>query len=229
MTLTQDMSPSTRPQLDEAPSLMQRLRDETSEAHQGAEAVPFNQHLVAERLAEAAYIGQLCAYLEVHRALEEALDRCDHPAVAAVWRDAQKKTHLLERDLDHFAGRPFHWDVVVEYATDSFVDAIETTARHNPAGLLGYLYVLEGSTMGGMVLQKHLRAGLGLERDGLAYYNAYGRETARNWKAFKQRMNDAPLDAAEQRRIIDCAKLCFAGIRSILVALSPPPEIRPRF
>ena len=50
---------------------------------------------------------------------------------------------------------------------------------------LGCLYVLEGATLGGQIVARQLRELLGIApEDGAAFYNGYGSETGRQWKAF---------------------------------------------
>jgi heme oxygenase (biliverdin-IX-beta and delta-forming) len=47
---------------------------------------------------------------------------------------------------------------------------------------LGYFYVLEGSTLGGQLLSRHLRSSLGLSDEALAFLNGYGGGTGPMWK-----------------------------------------------
>jgi len=51
---------------------------------------------------------------------------------------------------------------------------------------LGSIYVLEGSTLGGQLIQPHLQQTLGLERgQGSSYFVGYGRQTAAMWQSFR--------------------------------------------
>jgi len=54
------------------------------------------------------------------------------------------------------------------------------------AQMMGCLYVMEGSTLGGQGIAKKLSGALGLSTDqGLAFYTGHGAETMPKWKAFK--------------------------------------------
>jgi heme oxygenase len=56
---------------------------------------------------------------------------------------------------------------------------------HNQAQLWGCLYVIEGATLGGQVIIKHLHAKLGLNAtSGAAFFDGYGLHTGARWKAF---------------------------------------------
>jgi heme oxygenase len=54
-----------------------------------------------------------------------------------------------------------------------------------PEQLLGCLYVIEGATLGGRVITRHLQSQLGLTPEsGGAFFDGYGTETGVRWKAF---------------------------------------------
>jgi heme oxygenase (biliverdin-IX-beta and delta-forming) len=54
-----------------------------------------------------------------------------------------------------------------------------------PAQILGYLYVAEGSTLGGQYLARHFAQTLQLdETNGAAFFRAYGENTGRMWREF---------------------------------------------
>lgn len=208
---------------------MDRLRAETRPAHDTTEGIPFSAAMVQRRLPRDRYIGQLVAYAIVHRVLDAALAGSDHPAVRAAWSDDLAKTPLLQRDLAFFAAEinpappGGAWGVppaAIESA-ERFAEVVGARAQHDPVSLLGYLYVLEGSTLGATILRQHIAAAYGLTNDdGLAYYSPYGNAVMPHWKQFKERMNAAVTDAADQDRIIEAASDAFQRIGEILRALS---------
>lgn len=53
--------------------------------------------------------------------------------------------------------------------------------------VLGGLYVIEGSTLGGQMISKHLENSLGFTGGhGYSYYRSYGMDTPRKWQEFRQ-------------------------------------------
>jgi heme oxygenase len=55
----------------------------------------------------------------------------------------------------------------------------------NPAQLWGCLYVIEGATLGGQIIIRHLHARLGLSASsGASFFDGYGPQTGARWKAF---------------------------------------------
>lgn len=199
---------------------MQRLRAETRERHVATEAIPFSSAIVNGSLPRSSYIGQLKAYLPIHAALERAFETPGHPALAAVWSTDMRKTHLIEADLRALDLDGAHIPSAAD-ASAQMVAWVEHLADTDPIALLGVLYVLEGSTLGGALLRRHLSVAYGLTDDGLRYYSPYGVGPKPHWVAFSERMNSAVTDATDGDRIVAAADETFERIGRILSALSP--------
>jgi len=77
------------------------------------------------------------------------------------------------------------------------------------ATALGSMYVMEGSTLGGQIISRHLEGKLGLrDGEGYAYYQSYGAAVGRMWKAFLQMMQHH-IEPAEASRLVDAARQTF--------------------
>lgn len=202
-------------------TVMERLRDETRPQHDATEQIPFSEAMMQRTLPRERYVGQLAAYERVHRALEDALAGATHPTVQAVWRDDLRKQHLLENDLTHFESERESVSADALTAADAYVQELNRLAAEDEVALLGHLYVLEGSTLGGTILRQHIVAAYDLKNnDGVAYYTPYGNAVMPHWREFKQRMNAAITDPDEKQRVIDAAKDAFTRVGDILRALS---------
>lgn len=200
---------------------MDRLKAETSGAHELTESIPFSAAMVQGRLPLESYVGQLAAYSLVHEALDDALAASTHPAVKAVWRDDLAKAPLLAADLRHFASQRDSVPAEAMQVARAFAGWISGLAIASPVALLGVLYVLEGSTLGATILRQHIARAYGLTgTDGLAYYSPYGNKVMPHWKEFKERMNGAVTDANEQQQVLAAADGTFQRVGDILRALS---------
>ena len=61
----------------------------------------------------------------------------------------------------------------------------------NAAQAMGIMYVLEGSTLGGKFLYKHINETLGFDAEnGASYFWGYGQQTGSLWKTFIAAMTD---------------------------------------
>lgn len=204
---------------------MARLRAGTRADHDATEAVPFSSAMVQCRLPRELFIRQLQALAMIHRALERALAVNDDPAVRLVWNDGLAKLPLLKRDLAALEASEPDPDDPAIIAARRCVDDISTTNQSDPIALLGFLYVLEGSTLGATILRKHLTAMYDIdETTGLAYYSPYGNAVMPHWQQFKADMNAIDLTEAQTHSVIDAAKRMFAHIGSVLTALSAELE-----
>jgi len=73
--------------------------------------------------------------------------------------------------------------------TDTIIEALPRCDHLPPlmseAQLWGCLYVIEGATLGGQIIMKHLHRNLGLSANsGGSFFDGYGCETGPQWKAF---------------------------------------------
>lgn len=90
--------------------------------------------------------------------------------------------------------------------------------------LLGCLYVIEGSTLGGQIITRQLHSNLGLTLDtGCAFFNGYGEQTAARWKAFCTLLTAFAEQSSGDEEIINTANQTFETLERWLFAKSPTP------
>ncbi len=133
---------------DTPSDIMGRLKSATDDLHRMAEGRELQTRLVKGELVRDLYLDFLGQMLLVHVALENRLrSSLDlHPAFGRVvrdyhWRETQLRADIafVGGDADGFVPLP---------ATAALVAQIEGTAETEPVGLMGMLYVLEGSSNG---------------------------------------------------------------------------------
>ena len=213
-----------------------RLRGTLRPWHDALEATPFAHALLSGALPLDRYVGQLTAYRDILGALEEELSRSASPVVRAVYDDGLAKLPLIERDLCHFIQHGVR-TTGTGPAVRAFVAAIRQTATAAPHELLGFLYVLEGSTMGALHLLRFVRDTFALPSgtggaggtdgtyatyatggaDGLAYYASGDRE---RWRRLTARL-DAALPGGEvQDEVLAAAERAYRHTAAVTEALS---------
>lgn len=204
-----------------------RLRNGTRAWHQALETTGFATAMLAGTLPLDRYVGQLAAYRVVLEVLEGELTRVTCPAVASVWSPDLVKLPLIERDLHHFAAlgtapRPGP-------SAEEFAREIGRTAATEPRELLGFLYVLEGSTLGAMFLLRYVTEAYRLtDGNGVSYYGSGDRT---RWAAFTERLDRALGEPAVQDRVLAAADRAYRHVALIsgelsvgLGSPSPAPE-----
>jgi heme oxygenase len=134
-------------------------------------------------------------------AAEAGLDRwaARHPADAARldWA-ARRRTALFAGDLRTLGARP-----------DGRVPELPPVARTDEA--LGRMYVLEGSTLGGTFIDRHLAGRAGLT-DGarLRAFSPYGERTGAMWHAFRATTRAHVAAGGDAARVVAAARTTFA-------------------
>ena len=78
----------------------------------------------------------------------------------------------------------------------------------------GFLYVIEGSTLGGQMIVKKLKENPLLASAVFHYYTGYGTATGQRWKAFKEAINHIP--EAHHQAVVRSANDTFAALESYM-------------
>ena len=82
------------------------------------------------------------------------------------------------------------------------------------AHVFGSLYVIEGSTLGGQVISRHLAQHLGITpENGGAFFSSYGPSVGPKWKKFGESITAYASEASDDDAIIAGAVSTFDAIR----------------
>lgn len=212
------MSPTDTDGPTDGRTAVERIRASTRGRHQELEDTPFSVAMLAGTLPLDRYVDQLAAYRVVLKALEEELSRATGPSVASVWSADLVKLPLVDRDLMHFAEDGVFPASAAKGPAGAFAREVRAAADADPLALLGFLYVLEGSTLGAMFLRRYVAEAYGLrDTDGVAYYAAGDRE---RWARFTARLDEALPEPGQQDRVITAAGRAYDHIAAITGALS---------
>lgn len=184
------MSDPTPTQSHDAPAdaLLRRLKADTAALHAAIEQVVPLMRPELDLGGYRAYLGRLLGYLEP---LEDRL-AAFAPRMAPFGLDfeARRKVGLLRGDLRHLG--------LDEAAQRALPRCAALPAAGGLEEAWGCLYVLEGSTLGGQIIQRALGPRLGLSpAAGLAFLVGYGAQTGTSWRAFAaatQRLDEAGCD-----------------------------------
>lgn len=204
----------------EQPGLMARLRAATRELHDLAEGHPLQKALAGGVLPQGTYAELLGQLWCVHGVLESCLRRlaAADTDVAGVVGVERFKEALLHDDL-RFLGFDAAEVEPVE-ATVALTDSIAATGLIRPRALLGYHYVLEGSTNGGKYIARAVQRAYGFPPGrGTRYFDPYGAEQSQRWYSFKRDMDSIDFSPQDADAIVESAGEMFRGITSISEAL----------
>lgn len=171
---------------------MERLKRETRDLH---EAVESRVDVMRPDLSRVDYGLLLFRFLGVYRPLEARLRQVSGLRLLMPDLDLRWKTGLIERDL---AVLGCHRE-----APEAPVAALDSVAR-----AYGALYVMEGATLGGAFISRHVDEVLGLgPENGCAFFTSYGERRGAMWKALGERLN--AIEEPEQDAAVAGARETF--------------------
>lgn len=186
------------PATAEHPDILSCLRTETRPYHDALEQNAFNQELMAGSVSEAAtvhFLSRLYGFLHPY----ETQLRHHAAAFGPEWQLAQRyRSHLILTDLARVG-------ITTPPPLCPTLPPLHTVAQ-----LLGALYVLEGSTLGGQVIRRQLaKADIPLQ----AYFTGYAERTGPMWKSFCQLLTEAARQE-DQTEIVRSAVLTFQTLHA---------------
>ena len=121
--------------------------------------------------------------------------------------DARRKLPLLARDLGAL-GQP---------ALSASPELDGRTVLPTCGHALGALYVLEGATLGGRVILRHIAPPLGLPLDGgLSFFHGYGSRTGQMWSSFGRALEQWAAAGGDVDAAVAGATSCFSSFESWL-------------
>jgi heme oxygenase len=179
--------------------VLHRLRTATSADHGRVEAALalMDPALDRDRLARA-----VSALHGFWAAVEEGLGRWAerHPedAVRLDW-PRRRRAHLYEADL-RALGAP------VDRARPALA------AVHDTDEALGRMYVLEGATLGGALIDRHLAALPALSGVRLRAFHPYGERTGAMWHAYRRGARAHVAGIGDADRVVHAACDTFAAL-----------------
>lgn len=152
-------------------TLLERLKIETRPAHDRIEQAIDLDRRISSR---DAYRDLLIRFYGFHIAWEPA---ALESAPDKGFFQSRCKADLLVKDLKALGMKD-----------DEIIRLPQCTALMplaEPAAVLGSMYVVEGSTLGGAIIAHEVERRLGMKADtGCAYFRSYGRDIAVMWKQF---------------------------------------------
>lgn len=123
----------------------------------------------------------------------------------------RRKTPLLEKDLKALG---IFDDVNKEVPLWENLPALGSTAA-----AFGSLYVMEGATLGGQVIMRHLKQHLGITpENGGAFFNSYGARVGQMWKSFGATVTDFAEKNQDDETIVNSARETFDSFAKCFTA-----------
>ncbi|WP_192085934.1 biliverdin-producing heme oxygenase [Algoriphagus sp. Y33] len=186
-----------------SPSFAQKLKQNTSHLHRELENLPISKSILKAEVTTKDYLKYLDLMCDVINDVETEI----FPLVKHVVKDLDKrrKRHLITQDL-----RALGFD------KSTHAKVLKDLKMEIPTGFaMGILYVIEGSTIGGKIISKHIQKTLGYSSEmGATYFAGYGEFTGLFWKNFLIELLAYEKTHNNGNEIIEGANYTFAIIKT---------------
>jgi heme oxygenase len=182
-----------------AEDVLRMLRTGTAAEHDEVERTLdlLDPTLTRARLA-AAITHMHTFWLAAEAGLEDWARRFPGDAATVSW-PRRRRAHLFAEDL-HTLGEP------------AAGDAPELLPVAGTDQALGRMYVLEGSTLGGTFIDRHLRGLPQLGEVRLRCFSPYGTETGAMWHAFRRAARDRVAAGGDAEVMVAAAQETFGAL-----------------
>lgn len=178
--------------------IMSKLKEATRDQHENLENTV---DVMSEVFSLENYKVLLTKFYRFYAAIEPKVAENDLESAGFDF-DARRKTPLLEKDLealgilDRVKGHVPLWDGLPDVST--------------LPKAFGSIYVMEGATLGGQVITRHLKQDFGLTpENGAAFFSSYGDKVGMMWKSFKETLDTYAENAGHESEIIGTARETF--------------------
>lgn len=177
---------------------MTRLKEETQEAHHAIENLMFGDKIRAENLELAEYRKLILTHFFVVEAVERALQQEGWMQfLAPIMYEKRRKSPALQADLQVLG--------ISEPPNPFKIDFFKTAAQ-----VLGALYVVEGSTLGGEIIHRKLLKSASLSTlQTFNYFGVYGNAIRGNWINFKNFLGENIHNPQELQLAVEAANKTF--------------------
>lgn len=214
----------------ESVKIMARLKAATKACHSKLESLPYFKALIEHRLPLECYVNQLRALSVLHGVFENEILASSDKRASSVWGEELRKLPLLEEDLAFFRPRVIADAGAPIEAAHDMTGKIRLRGIEQPVTLLGYLYVLEGSTLGNSMHRPDVSATFHLDEwNGCRYYSSYQGQVITRWNRFSKKMNDTLNDPSVFDSVTEAALEAFSGLEALYAALYPLGKTEDRF
>jgi heme oxygenase len=180
--------------------LLSRLRTETRDQH---DAIEQTLRLMDDDLTAEAYRRRLAQFYGFYKPVEARILDGRGALAAALAVQERRKTPLLEADLK-----------ALGQATACLPLCTKLPPLVSAAECFGCLYVLEGATLGGVIISRHVGRKLAISpASGGKFFDGYGEHTGAMWQQFRTAITTFSSGSDEQDKVVASARATFEALQ----------------
>lgn len=178
--------------------LHQLLKSETHDAHMQMHEHPLLLPLQRADITMEKYNNILRAFYAFYQNYEDGFQD-----INPKYTHELKPIDLLQHDFSALS---------MQIPTDN---QNASTLKSCFSEYLGYLYVKQGSTLGGQYISAQLKKNLGLVKgENLFFFNGYGSDTGKRWQEFLVYLNEMT-DKIDENKVVSAARSVFNDMKQM--------------
>ena len=196
----------------EALSFSAALRERSSGAHSNSEHAGFMADLIKGDGTRDDYVALVVQHWFIYDALERAGERMRLDPVASTFlSDKLRRIPAIEADLEFLIGADWRDQIMALPTTRRYVDRIEKVSATWPGGFVAHHYTRYlGDLSGGQFIGRLMARRFGFETNGIGFYLFQDIADPKAFKeVYRDQLDAAPWDSAEQERVIDEVLLAY--------------------
>ena len=192
--------------------ILAELKEQTRDQHENLESIV---DVMNKMFSRADYETLLTKFYRFYSSVEPKVAANDMRANGIAVAE-RSKLKWLERDLTNLGA----YDRAAHLPELTYTPALDS-----PAKAFGAMYVMEGATLGGQVITRHLNEHLGLTPEtGGAFFNSYGERVGPMWKEFGAAITAFAEKNGNNGEIVDAAKNTFDSFARCFTESNEPAE-----
>jgi heme oxygenase len=190
-------------------SILAQLKSRTAHQHQATETTV---NLMRDDYTLDDYRNLLTRFYAFYKPFEEKMRESLGKNPINFNHDERLNTPKLAADLKSLG--------MSEDEISQIKDFDDLPALDSKERIFGSLYVIEGSTLGGQVISRHLKQTFDLdETKGAAFFSGYGKDTGKMWNEYREAVTNFAENGADREEIIAGANETFEKIGKCLVTM----------
>ncbi|MFS0734666.1 biliverdin-producing heme oxygenase [Microbacterium sp. 1P10UB] len=203
------------------------LRERSSSAHSGSEHAGFMSDLMQGKGTREDYVALVAQHWFIYEALEAVTERMRRDPVASVFiSDKLTRLPALEADLAFLIGPDWRERIEPLPTTRRYVERINRVGATWPGGFVAHHYTRYlGDLSGGLFIGRLMQRQFGFDTNGIGFYVFGDIADPRAFKdVYREQLDAAPWDAAEQERVIDEVLVAYRFNTDLFVDLAAAKE-----
>ena len=186
-------------------TLTEKLKVETQETHNQLGKDSIFHLLLSDTLSKSVYIEILTIWFGIYQQFETQLKKSEVIKTIIPDIEERMKSQLISNDLKNLKSAK----------SSTYFEFISTTQLET---LIGYLYVLEGSTLGSLFIVKKLQTHSFITQENIHFYSHYKSETQNMWSKLKTNIDGwGEKNKESYPKIIEASIECFRKLQDIIL------------